>query len=189
MEIGVFIPIGNNGWLISDQFAAIQADLRAQQGRSCCKAEALRLRLRTFDDQAARLRRQDASSGTTTSRAFTLMAGLAAVTSRASSSIASVAVLTMPPAIVARMASTIDSISSGRFGVNIDHRLGSGRNTSQMGLWPGDELLQQAVRLSAPNTSTILQRAAGTTGHARTSRASTSRWRTARMQPKPARPM
>ena len=32
---------------------------------------------------------------------------------------ASVAVLTIPPAIVARMASTIDSISHGRFGVNI----------------------------------------------------------------------
>ena len=49
---------------------------------------------------------------------FTLMAGLAAVTTRVKL-YASVAVLTIPPAIVARMASTIDSISDGRFGINI----------------------------------------------------------------------
>src|SRR5277367_4349726 len=49
---------------------------------------------------------------------FTLMAGLAAITSRIRL-YASVAVLTIPPAIVARMASTIADISGGRFGVNI----------------------------------------------------------------------
>jgi pyrimidine oxygenase len=46
------------------------------------------------------------------------MAGLAAVTSRIQL-FASVAVLTIPPALAARMAVTIDSISHGRFGVNI----------------------------------------------------------------------
>jgi pyrimidine oxygenase len=68
---------------------------------------------------------------------FTLMAGLAAVTSRIRL-YASVAVLTIPPAIVARMAVTIDSISHGRFGVNMV----SGWQKAeyeQMGLWPGDE--------------------------------------------------
>lgn len=45
------------------------------------------------------------------------MAGLAAVTSRIQI-YATAATLTLPPAIVARMASTIDSISGGRFGVN-----------------------------------------------------------------------
>jgi pyrimidine oxygenase len=49
---------------------------------------------------------------------FTLMAGLASVTTKIRL-YASTAVLTIPPAIVARMASTIDSISGGRFGVNI----------------------------------------------------------------------
>src|SRR6202043_3008395 len=49
---------------------------------------------------------------------FTLMAGLAGVTSRIQL-FASVAVLTMPPPLAARMAVTIDSISRGRFGVNI----------------------------------------------------------------------
>jgi pyrimidine oxygenase len=44
----------------------------------------------------------------------------------------------MPPAIVARMASTIDSISNGRFGLNLV--TGWQRpEYSQMGLWPGDE--------------------------------------------------
>jgi pyrimidine oxygenase len=68
---------------------------------------------------------------------FTLMAGLAAVTRRIRL-YASVAVLTIPPAIVARMASTIADISRGRFGVNIVsgwHKI----EYSQMGLWPGDD--------------------------------------------------
>jgi pyrimidine oxygenase len=64
------------------------------------------------------------------------MAGLAAVTRRIQL-YASVAVLTIPPAIVARMTSTIDSISGGRFGVNIVSGWGEAEY-SQMGLWPGD---------------------------------------------------
>jgi len=65
------------------------------------------------------------------------MAGLAAITSRIRL-YASVGVLTIPPAIVARMASTIADISGGRFGVNIVsgwHKI----EYSQMGLWPGDD--------------------------------------------------
>jgi pyrimidine oxygenase len=68
---------------------------------------------------------------------FTLMAGLAAVTSRIQL-FATCAVLSMPPPIAARMAVTIDSISHGRFGVNII----SGwqrREYTQMGIWPGAE--------------------------------------------------
>ena len=65
------------------------------------------------------------------------MAGLAAVTTRIQL-FATCAVLTMPPPIAARMAVTIDSISHGRFGVNII----SGwqrREYTQMGIWPGAE--------------------------------------------------
>ncbi|HEU0218032.1 MAG TPA: LLM class flavin-dependent oxidoreductase [Stellaceae bacterium] len=68
---------------------------------------------------------------------FTLMAGLASVTSRIQL-FATCAVLTMPPPIAARMAVTIDSISRGRFGINII----SGwqrREYTQMGIWPGAE--------------------------------------------------
>jgi pyrimidine oxygenase len=67
---------------------------------------------------------------------FSLMAGLAAVTSDINL-FASVALPTLHPAMVARMASTIDDISGGRFGINIV----SGWNQSeyaQMGVWPGD---------------------------------------------------
>ena len=58
---------------------------------------------------------------------FTLMAGLAACTSKIKL-FASTAILTLPPALCARMAVTIDSIANctaaseeykGRFGVNI----------------------------------------------------------------------
>ena len=68
---------------------------------------------------------------------FTLMAGLAAVTTRIQL-FATCAVLTMPPPITARMATTINSISHGRFGVNII----SGwqrREYAQMGIWPGKD--------------------------------------------------
>jgi pyrimidine oxygenase len=64
------------------------------------------------------------------------MAGLAAVTEHIQL-FASVALPTLPPALVARMAATIDDISTGRFGINIV----TGWNKleyAQMGLWPGD---------------------------------------------------
>jgi pyrimidine oxygenase len=68
---------------------------------------------------------------------FTLMAGLAAVTERIKL-YASTPILALEPAIVARMASTIDSIAPGRFGINIVTGWAPGEY-SQMGLWPGDE--------------------------------------------------
>jgi pyrimidine oxygenase len=71
---------------------------------------------------------------------FTLMAGLAAVTEEMRL-YASVATPTLHPAMVARMAVTIDSIAPGRFGINVV----AGWNKSeyqQMGLWPGDEFYE-----------------------------------------------
>lgn len=65
------------------------------------------------------------------------MAGLAAVTSRIQI-YATAATLTLPPAIVARMASTIDSISGGRFGVNLVTGWQK-PEYEQMGMWPGDD--------------------------------------------------
>lgn len=66
---------------------------------------------------------------------FPLMAGLAAVTSKIKL-YASSAILTLPPALAARVATTIDSIAPGRFGSNIV----TGWQTAeyeQMSLWPG----------------------------------------------------
>jgi pyrimidine oxygenase len=65
------------------------------------------------------------------------MAALAARTEKIKL-FASVAVLTLPPALVARMTTTIDSIAPGRFGVNIVSGWAKGEY-DQMGLWPGDE--------------------------------------------------
>jgi len=68
---------------------------------------------------------------------FTLMAGLAAVTKKIKL-FASAPILLLPPAIVARMGVTIDSIAPGRFGINIV----TGWQTAeydQMGMWPGND--------------------------------------------------
>jgi pyrimidine oxygenase len=68
---------------------------------------------------------------------FTLMAGLAAVTQRIKI-FATAATLTLPPAIVARMAATIDSIAPGRFGINLITGWQKAEY-DQMGLWPGEQ--------------------------------------------------
>src|SRR6202021_3434133 len=78
---------------------------------------------------------------------FTLMAGLAAVTTRIQL-FATCAVLTIPPPIAARMAVTIDSISHGRFGINII----SGwqrREYTQMGIGPGGEAYRRRYEYCA----------------------------------------
>jgi pyrimidine oxygenase len=65
------------------------------------------------------------------------MSALAAVTTRIRL-VATVATLTIPPAIAARMASTIDDISGGRFGLNLVTGWQKAEY-EQMGLWPGAE--------------------------------------------------
>jgi pyrimidine oxygenase len=135
MDVGVFIPINNNGWLISEHSPQYMPsfDLNRQIVQ---RAEAYGL------DFALSMIKLHGFGGKTGFwdhglESFTLMAGLASVTSKIRL-YASTAVLTLPPAIVARMAVTIDSISGGRFGVNIVSGWHSSEY-SQMGLWPGEE--------------------------------------------------
>ena len=135
MDIGVFIPIGNNGWLISTTSPQYMPSFDLNR-RVVQKAEQHGL---DFALSMIKLRGFGGKSEfwDHNLESFTLMAGLAAVTERIRL-YASVALLTMPPPIVARMASTIDSIAPGRFGINIV----SGWQKAeydQMGLWPGDE--------------------------------------------------
>jgi pyrimidine oxygenase len=135
MQVGVFIPIGNNGWLISTTSPQYlpSFDLNREVVQ---KAE------RYGFDFALSMIKLHGFGGPSrywdyNLESFTLMAGLAAVTSRIQL-FATCAVLTMPPPIAARMAVTIDSISQGRFGINII----SGwqrREYTQMGIWPGAE--------------------------------------------------
>jgi pyrimidine oxygenase len=135
MDIGVFIPIGNNGWLISTtspqykpSFALNRAVVQKAEAYGFEFALSM-IKLRGFGGKSEFWDHNLES--------FTLMAGLAAITQRIRL-YASVALLTIPPAIVARMAATIEDISGGRFGVNIV----SGWQKAeyeQMGLWPGEE--------------------------------------------------
>src|ERR1700733_8539964 len=135
MDIGVFIPINNNGWIISAASPQYMPSFELNK-QVVLKAEAYGL------DFALSMIKLHGFGGKTEFwdhglESFTLMAGLASVTTRIRL-YASTAVLTIPPAIVARMASTIADISGGRFGVNIVsgwHKI----EYSQMGLWPGDE--------------------------------------------------
>ncbi len=135
MNVGIFIPIGNNGWLISKNAPQYMPtfDLNktiVQRAEHYGFEFALSMiKLRGFGGETEFWEHNLES--------FTLMAGLAAVTERIQL-FATAATLTLPPAIVARMASTIDSISNGRFGVNLVTGWQK-PEYSQMGLWPGDE--------------------------------------------------
>ena len=134
MDIGVFIPIGNNGWLISTTSPQYMPTFELNK-QIVQKAEHYGL---DFALSMIKLRGFGGKSEfwDHNLESFTLMAGLAAVTERIQL-YASVAVLTLPPPIVARMASTIDSISNGRFGINIVSGWAK-MEYEQMGLWPGE---------------------------------------------------
>jgi len=135
MEVGVFIPIGNNGWLISETspqymptFALNKAVTQAADRYGLDFALSM-IKLRGFGGKTQFWEHNLES--------FTLMAGLAAVTQRIKI-FATAATLTMPPAIVARMAATIDSIAPGRFGINLITGWQKAEY-DQMGLWPGEQ--------------------------------------------------
>lgn len=135
MQLGVFIPIGNNGWLISTTSPQYMPTFDLNR-TIVEKAEKF-----GFDFALSMIKLHGFGGPSQfwdhNLESFTLMAGLAAVTERIQL-FATCAVLTMPPPIAARMAVTIDSISHGRFGVNII----SGwqrREYTQMGVWPGAE--------------------------------------------------
>ncbi len=152
MEIGVFIPIGNNGWLISANSPQYKPSF-ALNRQVTVRAEHYGL------DFALSMIKLRGFGGQTefwdyNLESFTLMAGLAAVTSRIGL-YATAPVLALPPAIVARMATTIDSISGGRFGINLI--TGWQRpEYSQMGIWPGDHYFARRYDYLTEYTS-ILQ--------------------------------
>ena len=135
MEVGVFIPIGNNGWLISSTSPQYKPSFELNK-QIVQSAEEYGL------DFALSMIKLRGFGGKTefwdyNLESLTLMAGLAAVTQKIRL-YATAATLVIPPAIAARMATTIDSISNGRFGLNLI--TGWQRpEYSQMGMWPGDQ--------------------------------------------------
>ena len=134
VKLGVFIPIGSRGWLISTTapetyptFDLNKTVVQRAEHYGIDFALAM-IKLRGFNGPSEYWQHN--------LEAFTLMAGIAAVTSKIKL-YASIALLTLPPPLAARMASTIDSIAPGRFGVNIVTGW-QPKEYQQMGLWPGD---------------------------------------------------
>ncbi len=134
MDIGVFIPIGNNGWLISETAPQYMPTFELN------KQVVQRAEHYGFDFALSMIKLRGFGGKTEfwehNLESFTLMAGLAAVTSKIKI-FATAATLTMPAPIVARMASTIDSIAPGRFGINLITGWQKAEY-DQMGLWPGE---------------------------------------------------
>ena len=134
MQLGVFIPIGNNGWLISTTSPQYKPSFDLNR-TVVEKAERF-----GFDFALSMIKLRGFGGPSEfwdyNLESFTLMAGLAAVTSRIQL-FATIGVLTMPAPLVARMAVTIDSISGGRFGINVITGWQM-KEYAQMGLWPGD---------------------------------------------------
>ena len=136
MDIGLFIPIGNNGWLISSNAPQYMPSF-ALNKRIALAAEQYGL-----DFLLAMIKLRGYGGKTefwdhNSSNPSRSWRGLAAATERIRL-FATAPSLILPPAFMARMAVTIDSIAPGRFGVNLI--TGWQRpEYAQMGLWPGDE--------------------------------------------------
>ena len=135
MDLGVFIPIGSNGWLISTTSPrykpsfALNREVVQRAEKYGFEFALSMIKLRGFGGES--------EFWDHALESFTLMSALAAVTEKIRL-YASTAVLTLPPALAARMVSTIDSVAPGRIGVNIVSGWQEAEY-SQMGLWPGQE--------------------------------------------------
>lgn len=132
IELGVFMPAFNNGWIISRNAPQYMPtfDLNKRVGQL---AEEIgfdflfsAVKWRGFDGETEHWNH--------TLEPVTMMTGVAAVTERIKI-IASMVSLTLHPAVAAKMAATIDDISGGRFGINIVTGTYFGEYT-QMGLYP-----------------------------------------------------
>jgi len=134
MQIGVFVPTLSGGWLITPARKPCEPSfdfLKQVVQRAEHYGMEFALSPVKFKGFGGPSEFWDRGM-----EAITLTAGLAAATSRIRL-FASIATLTIHPAVTARMAATIDSISHGRFGLNIVSGW-SAPEYEQMGLWPGE---------------------------------------------------
>jgi pyrimidine oxygenase len=139
VELGVFLPVINNGWIISTAAPQYQPSYAMNKAMTLL-AEDLGFR---FVLSPVKYR---GFGGPTEHwdyvlESFEVMAALAEATDRIQL-YGSVALPTVHPAITARRGATIDHISQGRFGIN----LVSGWQKDeyvQMGLWPGEAHYQR----------------------------------------------
>lgn len=116
LELGVFLPIGNNGFFISRNAPQYPPSFALNK-------EIAQLAERLDFDYVFSMSKWRGFGGAThfwdqTLESITLMTGLAAVTSRIGI-IATVQPVLFPPAVAAKMAATMDDLSGGRLGLNI----------------------------------------------------------------------
>ena len=108
MKIGVFVPIGNNGWLISTHAPQYMPTFELN------KAIVQKAEHYHFDFALSMIKLRGFGGKTEfwdhNLESFTLMAGLAAVTSKIQI-YATAATLTLPPAIVARGSATAEGLN------------------------------------------------------------------------------
>jgi len=173
-EIGVFLPIARNGYLISS------ASPQYSPAYDLNRDVAIAAERYGFDFALAMIKLRGYGGVTRhwdeCLEAFTLTAALAAVTKRIRF-FPSVAVLTMPPPFAARMVATIDSVAPGRCGINIV----SGWQKAeyeQMGIWPGEDHFRRRYQYCAEYTQIFFCRSFGRPGKA-TSKGNSFKWTTA----------
>lgn len=130
-EVGVFIPVGNGGWVTSTNGPALPGTYEYNRAVTVL-AEELGF---DFALSMAKWRGYGGPSKhwDITLESLTTMAGLAEATKRIGIW-GTVHMMIFPPAVIAKMVATLDQISHGRVGLN----LVSGSNPhdlGQMGLW------------------------------------------------------
>ncbi len=151
MKFGVFLPNGSNGYIPSTAAPRYlpswqhNLDITLESERQGLDFVLSMMKYRGFGGESGYW---DACLET-----FTLMAGLAAATSRIGL-FPSVTLLAHHPALCARMVATIDNISGGRCGLNIV----TGWNKpeyAQMGLWRGDDYYDRRYDYAAEYLSIV----------------------------------
>jgi len=135
MRYGVFLPTSSNGYVpstvVPDRDPSFAENLRLTRMAEGFGMDFV-LAMVKFRGPGGDTAYWDGSL-----EAFTLSSGLLAATEKIQV-VASVGILSINPAVAARMAVTANSIGPGRLAINVV----SGWNSleySQMGLWPGDE--------------------------------------------------
>jgi pyrimidine oxygenase len=144
-KIGVFLPNGKNGSLISTtspQFSptyALNREVALMAEAGGIESVLSMVKFRGFGGKSGYWDEALES--------FTLMAALAEATTKVEL-VASVGVLALNPAVTARMAATIEAVAPGRFGINVV----SGWQMAeydQMGVWPGQSHFQRRYEYCA----------------------------------------
>ncbi|WP_059053879.1 LLM class flavin-dependent oxidoreductase [Paenibacillus senegalimassiliensis] len=131
LELGVFIPVGNGGWITSTTSPELPATYSYNKQVSLLAEEL------GFDFVLSMAKWRGYGGQTQhwneTLESLTTMSGIAEATTRIKVW-GTVHMMIFPPAVIAKMSATIDQISGGRFGLNVV----SGSNPydlGQMGVW------------------------------------------------------